>query len=192
MAGGRPSMVVRQPARARPPVTVSEARPIPMTAMADTPALSIVIPAYNEERRLPRSLAEVARWVAARDLAVEVIVVENGSTDGTVRVVRAFQTDHPFVHLITGVPRGKGLAGRAGMLAARGARRLMCDADLAMPIDELDKFLDPSLSDADVVIGSREVLGARRVGEPRYRHLMGRVFNWVVQLLAVPGFQDTQ
>jgi dolichyl-phosphate beta-glucosyltransferase len=163
-----------------------------MTAVSARPALSIVIPAYNEERRLPRTLDEVTRWIAGGDRAVEVVVVENGSTDGTVDVVRRFQADHPHVRLIADVPRGKGLAVRAGMLAACGERRLMCDADLAMPIDEVDKFLAPDLADADVVIGSREARGSRRVDEPAYRHLMGRVFNWMVRLLAVRGFRDTQ
>jgi dolichyl-phosphate beta-glucosyltransferase len=164
----------------------------PDRAAAPDPALSIVIPAFNEERRLPRTLAEIARWVGAHDLPVELIVVENGSTDRTVDVVRAFQRAHPWVRLIADVPRGKGLAVREGMLAARGACRFLCDADLSMPIDDLDKFLDPRLADADVLIGSREAPGARRVGEPPHRHLMGRVFNWVVKVLALPGFEDTQ
>jgi dolichyl-phosphate beta-glucosyltransferase len=156
------------------------------------PDLSIVIPAFNEERRLPRTLAEIARWVQAHGMAVEVLVVENGSHDATVDVVRRFQVDHPWLGLIAGVPRGKGRAVREGMLAARGRDRFLCDADLSMPIDELGKFLDPRLADADVVLGSREAPGARRIGEPRHRHLMGRVFNGAVKVLAVPGYEDTQ
>jgi dolichyl-phosphate beta-glucosyltransferase len=78
------------------------------------------------------------------------------------------------------------------MLAARGEYLFICDADLSMPIEEVAKFLPPQLEDYDVAIASREVEGARRYGEPAYRHLMGRVFNFLVRLLAVPGFQDTQ
>ena len=138
------------------------------------PALTIVIPAYNEEGRLPGTLAEIARWVDARDSMVEVVVVENGSTDGTVGVVRAFQDGRPWLRLIRDVPRGKGLAVREGILAARGKRRFLCDADLSMPIDELDRFLTPELADVDVVIGSREAPGARRVGEPRHARIIPR------------------
>jgi dolichyl-phosphate beta-glucosyltransferase len=154
--------------------------------------LSIVIPAYNEERRLPGTLTDIVRWVEGHDGDVELIVVENGSTDGTVDVVRSFQLGRPWLRLITNVERGKGLAVREGILSARGARRFLCDADLSMPIRELDRFLAPELADVDVVIGSREAPGARRVGEPRHRHVMGRVYNLVVKVLALPGFEDTQ
>jgi len=156
------------------------------------PRLSIVVPAYNEEQRLPRTLRELARWVAANQPRTEVIVVENGSTDGTARVVRDFCREHPFVQLIADVPRGKGVAVRRGMLHATGDLRFLCDADLSMPIDELGKFLAAARDGADLAIGSREAPGAARLGEPRLRHVMGRVFNRLVQALAVRGFQDTQ
>jgi dolichyl-phosphate beta-glucosyltransferase len=166
------------------------------TETADRPtteiALSIVIPAYNEERRLPRTLQEIARWVEQHGEPVEVIVAENASTDRTVDVVRAFQPGHAYVRLIAGLPRGKGIAVRQGMQAARGRRRFLCDADLSMPIDQLDKFLAQPADRGDVLIGSREAAGARRFNEPAYRHLMGRVYNAVVKALALPGFEDTQ
>jgi dolichyl-phosphate beta-glucosyltransferase len=155
------------------------------------PPLTIVIPAYNEERRLPQALAEVARWAAANEPRTEVIVVENGSTDGTVAVVAAAQRDWPQLRLVAGVPRGKGIAVRRGMLEARGGLRFLCDADLSMPIDQLGLFLAAAV-DADVVIGTREGPGARRLGEPPLRHLMGRVFNLLVRLLLIRGFNDTQ
>lgn len=170
--------------------------------LSDPPMLSIVIPAYNEERRLPRTLADITAWVAQRGEPIEVIVAENASTDHTADVVRTFQRDHPFVHLIEGLPKGKGIAVRAGMLAARGRWRFLCDADLSMPVAELGKFLGPPapvamanlnrLDARNVAIGSREAPGARRFNEPAYRHLMGRVYNAVVQLLALPGLHDTQ
>ena len=88
--------------------------------------------------------------------------------------------------------QGKGAAVKAGMLAARGEYLFICDADLSMPIEEVSKFVPPALDACDVAIASREAPGARRVGEPEYRHLMGRVFNLIVRLLAIPDIQDTQ
>jgi dolichyl-phosphate beta-glucosyltransferase len=156
------------------------------------PVLSIVIPAYNEERRLPRALESVARWIAGQRIAVEVIVVENGSVDGTVRIVERFQADHPYVRLIKGLPAGKGGAVRAGMLAARGQLRFLCDADLSMPIEELDKFLPAAIGTVDVAVASRELPGAKRIGEPPLRHAMGRIYNLIVKAVAVPGIEDSQ
>jgi len=92
---------------------------------------------------------------------------------------------YPFISLIREERRGKGLAVKRGMLAGRGEYLFICDADLSMPIEEVSKFLPPQLEDYDVAIASREVEGARRYGEPAYRHLMGRVFNLLVRLLAV-------
>lgn len=163
-----------------------------MTIERDRPYLSIIIPAYNEERRLPGTLQAIMEYLARQDYPAEVIVVENGSTDRTADVVREFAREHPNVRLLTSSPRGKGLAVKTGMLAARGAYCFLCDADLSMPIEELAKFLPPVLDGYEVAIGSREAPGARRYGEPAYRHLMGRAFNWLVKLLAVPGLEDTQ
>ncbi|HXF68224.1 MAG TPA: dolichyl-phosphate beta-glucosyltransferase [Thermoflexus sp.] len=158
----------------------------------DDPFLSIIIPAHNEERRLPRTLAQIDRFLQEWRQPAEVIVVENGSTDRTADIVEAFARDHPYVRLIRTPRRGKGLAVRLGMLAAHGRYRYICDADLSTPIEEVVKFLPPQLEGFDVAIGSREVAGARRIGEPLYRHVIGRLFNAIVRALAVPGFQDTQ
>lgn len=163
------------------------------------PFLSIIIPAYNEERRLPPSLLKVAAFLRAQSYLSEVIVVENGSTDETTAAVERFVTDHvaaddPFtVRLLHSAP-GKGIAVKTGMLAGHGEYLFVCDADLAMPIEEVEKFLPPALPSGayDVAIASREFPGAVRYHEPFYRHLMGRVFNMLVQLLAVRGIQDTQ
>jgi dolichyl-phosphate beta-glucosyltransferase len=159
---------------------------------ADRPFLSIIIPALNEALRLPESLRKIDAFLKQQSYSAEVIVVENGSTDDTVGVVRAFMQTHPYVRLFEGEPRGKGRAVRRGMLAARGAYRFLCDADLSMPIEEVNKFLPPALEGYDVVIGSREAKGARRYNEPWHRHVMGRVNNWIIKLLAVRGFEDTQ
>jgi glycosyltransferase involved in cell wall biosynthesis len=151
-----------------------------------------VIPAYNEARRLPGSLEQILAYLDRQPFSAEVIVVDDGSDDDTVAVVERFQTKHPDVRLIRNPHRGKGGAVQTGMLAAQGSYRFLCDADLSMPIRELAKFLPPALNGYDIAIGSREATGARRVAEPGYRHLMGRVFNWVVKVFAVHGFEDTQ
>ncbi|MCS6871203.1 MAG: glycosyltransferase family 2 protein, partial [Anaerolineae bacterium] len=137
---------------------------------SDRPFLSIIIPALNEALRLPETLRKIDAFLQQQPYSAEVIVVENGSTDDTVGVVRAFMQDHPYVRLFAGEPRGKGRAVRRGMLAARGVYRFLCDADLSMPIEELSKFLPPALEGYDVIIGSREAKGARRYNEPWYRH----------------------
>ncbi len=158
----------------------------------NSPLLTIIIPAYNEENRLPSTLPQVLDFVEAQDYAVEVLVVDNASTDRTSDVVREFAADHPIVTLLHQPIQGKGAAVRKGMLEGHGDYLFICDADLAMPIEEVSKFLPPALSGYDVAIASREAPGAVRYNEPKYRHLMGRVFNLLVRLLAVPGVQDTQ
>lgn len=154
--------------------------------------LSIVIPAYNEEKRLPSSLQQVTDYLAQQSYQAEVIVVDDGSADGTTLVVDEFAAQHPNVRLIKNPHRGKGYAVKTGMLAGQGEHVFFCDADFSMPVAEIAKFVPPALNGYDVAIGSREIAGARRYEEPPYRHLMGRVFNTVVRLLAVPGIEDTQ
>ncbi len=170
-----------------------------MSKQDSGPFLSIVIPAYNEEKRLPPTLVKIADFLRSQPYRSEVIVVENGSTDGTAEVVLQFAADQvtaddPFELILMRSAKGKGNAVKAGMLAARGEYRVVSDTDLAVPISEVSKFVPPGLpaQRCDVAIASREVAGAVRHGEPFYRHLMGRVFNLMVRLLAVPGIQDTQ
>ncbi len=168
------------------PILASENKPTP------SPYLSIVVPAYNEEARLPTSLQEIAGFVASKPFPVEVIVVDNNSTDRTGAIIEEFAAKYDFVRGIFEGIQGKGAAVRTGMLAARGEFRFICDADLSMPIEEVDKFLPPQIEAFDIVIASREIAGAVRYNEPWYRHLMGRVFNTIVRVFAVPGLQDTQ
>ena len=158
----------------------------------ENPLLTIIIPAYNEEKRLPRTLPRVVAFAEAQDYEVEILVVDNASTDRTAEVARAFAVNHPRVAVLKQPIPGKGAAVRKGMLAGRGEYLFICDADLAMPIEEVSKFLPPVRSDYDIAIASREAPGARRYNEPWYRHLMGRVFNLMVRMLAVPGIHDTQ
>jgi len=158
----------------------------------NAPYLSIVVPAYNEERRLPGTLKAILEYLARQSYPAEVIVVDDGSEDRTAAVVEALMPDHPELRLIRNDHRGKGYTVRTGMLAAQGQYVLFSDADLATPIVEVEKLLGYLEQGYDVAIGSREGLGAVRYHEPWYRHFMGRVFNLLVRLLAVSGFQDTQ
>ncbi len=157
-----------------------------------TPLLSLIIPAYNEAERLPQTLPGVAAFLEAQPYASEVIIVNNNSQDATREIADAFAAQYPTMRVLDEMQQGKGAAVRTGMLAARGEYLFMADADFSMPVTEIAKFLPPVLSDYDVAIGSREAKGAVRYNEPEYRHLMGRVFNLYVKLLAIPGFEDTQ
>jgi glycosyltransferase involved in cell wall biosynthesis len=156
------------------------------------PFLSIVIPAHNEEKRLPRTLEQVFAFLAGQGYEAEVVVAENGSTDQTLQVAQAYAAQHPELHVLQIDGRGKGLAVREGMLAANGEYRFICDADLSMPIEEVSKFLPPALDGFDIAIGSREARGSVRYNEPPYRHWGGRAINLAIRLLILPGLQDTQ
>lgn len=157
-----------------------------------TPTLSLVIPALNEQARLPYTLSEIERYVCAEHLDCEVIVVDNGSRDATSVVVQQAAARFPRLRLLRTDRRGKGLAVRTGVLAAHGDVVLFADADLSWSVSDLSRFCTMVTADHPIVIGSREGFGARRTGEPGYRHIMGRVFNRVVQALAVPGIEDSQ
>jgi len=154
--------------------------------------LSIIIPAYNEESRLPRTLRQVFAYLEKQSYTCEVIVVENGSTDRTLQIAHEFASTHPTLHPLREERPGKGNAVRRGMLEARGEYRFICDADLSMPIEEISKFLPPRLKDFDLAIGSREAPGAVRYNEPSYRHWGGRLINYAIQLFILPGLNDTQ
>ena len=153
--------------------------------------LSVIIPAHNEENRLPRALEQVLRFLKEQPFTSEVIVVENGSTDKTLQVAQKFAGEHKSVR-VTQSERGKGAAVKRGMLEAQGKYRFMCDADLSMPVEEITKFIPPALEDPDIAIASREARGAVRYNEPSYRHLGGRGINFLIQLFILPGLNDTQ
>lgn len=158
------------------------------------PFLSIIIPAHNEESRLPPSLAQIDGFLQKQPYAAEVIIVENGSRDRTFEVALDCAREHPYVRVIQSPDnlRGKGLAVKKGMLAAKGDWRFICDADLSMRIDELGKFLPPATDGYDIAIASREAPGALRVDEPEYRHIMGRVATFIIKVAAISDYEDTQ
>jgi dolichyl-phosphate beta-glucosyltransferase len=155
---------------------------------------SVVIPAFNEARRLPPYLDDVVAFFEGRGEPYEVIVVDDGSTDGTPDLVEARARQAPALRLLR-LPRnaGKGAAVGAGMLAARGDFRLFADADGATPIAEL-KRLEPALAaGADVAIGSRVLADpAVSVSAEPHRVAAGRVFNWLVARLGLRGIADSQ
>lgn len=152
--------------------------------------LSIVIPAYNEAKRLPRTLEAAWAYVQAHGLEAEILVVDDGSKDETATVAAGF----PGVTVLSyGGNRGKGHAVRFGVLRAAGERVLFMDADLATPIEELTKLEVALGSGADYAIGSRPLRESElTVRQPLLRELCGRAFNKIVQLAATPGIEDTQ
>lgn len=156
--------------------------------------LSIIIPAFNEESRLPPYLSSIITYLERRGGSAEIIVVDDGSQDGTGAAILPLTATYPFLRLIPlGKNMGKGFAVRTGMLAARGALRLFCDADGATPIGELYR-LERAISDgADIAIGSRAIRqNDCRVEGTLHRKYLGISYNLLVRLLAVQGFQDTQ
>lgn len=155
-------------------------------------SVSVVIPAFNEERRLGATLVTVTEHLREQPWDWEVRVVDDGSVDGTVVVAEAAAAEEWRVVVQREPHRGKGGAVKAGLLASKGEYRFICDADLSMPIAEIARFLPPQAGAFDVAIGSREGLRARRVGEPAYRHVAGRLFNLGVQTLVLPGIEDSQ
>lgn len=154
--------------------------------------LSVVVPAFNEAARLPRTLARLREYLDLRGESYEIVVVDDGSTDGTAEVARG--AGGPRLRLLANeVNRGKGYSVRRGMLAATGARRLMCDADLSTPIEELERLEACLQAGATVAIGSRAVAGAQlEVRQGLWRENAGRAFNLLARLVALPDLHDTQ
>lgn len=154
--------------------------------------LSVVIPAYNEEENFKKGvLKEVDEYLRRQKYDWEVIVVDDGSTDRTVKLLENFVKSKKNWQLIKNPHQGKSQTVITGLKKASGQYRLFTDFDQATPIKEVEKLLEKT-KDYDVVFGSREIKGAKREQEPWYRHLMGKVFNLLVQLLTVRGIHDTQ
>lgn len=157
------------------------------------PYLSVIIPSYNEQKNFARNvLDEVIEYLKKQSYSWEVILSDDGSTDGTVEALERFAKNNPGVRVLKNIHAGKGPTVQSGMLAATGEWRLFTDFDQSTPLSEVEKLWQYSKQKYHVVIGSREISGAKRDKEPWYRHLMGRGFNLLVQSLAVPGILDTQ
>jgi dolichyl-phosphate beta-glucosyltransferase len=161
------------------------------------PDLSIIIPAFNEEKRLPRALARIDQYFASGQSTageIEILVVDDGSTDATTRIAKEWADKLPHLRLISnGVNHGKGYSVRHGMLEARGRVTLFTDADLSAPIEESEKLLAAIRRGNDVAIGSRaldrSLIGVRQA---RLRELAGMIFNGFVRLFTGLPFHDTQ
>jgi dolichyl-phosphate beta-glucosyltransferase len=154
-----------------------------------TVELSVVVPAYNEARRLGPSLQRAIAYLEGRGIRWELLVVDDGSRDGTAEVAARFPAVRVLRHERN---RGKGAAVRTGVLATAGDRVLISDADFSTPIEELEK-LEPRLAEAALVVGSRGVAGSLvREHQPAYRELMGKTFNLLIRILGVRGLRDTQ
>jgi dolichyl-phosphate beta-glucosyltransferase len=153
--------------------------------------LSVVIPAFNESSRLGPTLRRVVDYLRRNGEDYEVLVIDDGSTDDTAEVARAFVPEGVAV-LRQEVNRGKGAVLKVGVLASRGREVLLLDADLSTPIEDIER-LRPFLADSEVVLGSRAVEGSEiQRHQPFYRETMGRIFNRIIQLLGVRGLRDTQ
>ncbi len=164
--------------------------------MAKTVHLSVILPAYNEEPRLPDTLGHIDAYLSAQSFDSEVIVVDDGSTDGTARMVRARGATMRSLRLLQhpdGANHGKGAAVRRGMLAALGTYRIFMDADNSTTLDQIAGLWPWFDQGFDVVIGSRKIRGARiMVRQAWYKELAGRCGNLVIRSLAAPGIEDTQ
>lgn len=156
------------------------------------PSLSLIIPAYNEAARIGATVREAATWLRAQPFDSELIVVDDGSDDNTARIATRAMEDFPDGQVLHITHGGKAAAVRAGMLTAKYDQIAFSDADLATPLPLLNNLRAALAAGNDIAIGSREGAGASRIGEPMYRHVMGRVFNMLVRLLLVPGIHDTQ
>lgn len=157
------------------------------------PHLSVVIPAYNEENRLPQSLAVIMDFLKKQSYGSEIIVSDDGSRDRTVALAKELLKEFPHQILVTSQNRGKGHAVRQGMLAATGAYVLFTDADLSTPIEEVSKFLPHLEEDKDIVIGSRALPDSQvEIHQNFLRETMGKVFNLIAQMWAFKGIHDSQ
>jgi len=155
------------------------------------PSLSVIIPAYNEEARLPDALDEVTAYLDAHYPNAELIIASDGSTDDTESITRDFAEKSPRVRLLSLPHRGKGHAVKRGMLEATGAVRLFMDVDLAVPVEMIAPFVEAT-QNADVVIGSRSIGGAERSGEPLSRRIGGRIVGRATRLILGLSVSDTQ
>lgn len=174
---------------------MSDASPTPDRPSVQRPALSVVIPAYNEEKRLRPSLEKVLGFLEARRVErgdeFELLVVDDGSSDATATEALAF-ADRGVRVLALDRNQGKGAALRRGVLESLGEAVLISDADLSTPIEDVAK-LEPHLDRAPVVLGSRAVADSDvALHQPLYREIMGKTFNLMIRLLGVGGIHDTQ
>ncbi|MHB1457004.1 MAG: dolichyl-phosphate beta-glucosyltransferase [Armatimonadota bacterium] len=165
-----------------------------MTEEKTSPRLIIVIPAYNEAARILDSLTAIGLYIEKQDYTCKALVVDDGSTDSTLSKCRYFAQKHPWMQILSyNHNKGKGHAVRTGIIHSTADYYLICDADLATPIDELDGFWHFIDEGADIVIASRPIQGSHLMKrQPLYREMAGRALNHVIRILAVRDITDTQ
>ena len=176
-----------------------------MNVPVSVPELSIIIPAYNEEGRLARTLSRIREYFAGRRVPpgiapnmtlaqLEILIVDDGSKDGTARIAEQWAREMPSVRLVSNAEnRGKGYSVRHGMLEARGRLALFTDADLSSPIEEIEKLLAALAAGNDIAIGSRALdRSLISIHQSRHRELAGMVFNGLVRIITGLPFHDTQ
>ncbi len=156
--------------------------------------LSLIIPAYNEEKRLLPTLERVCAYLSTKDFPYEIVVVDDGSTDNTLQITKSIANNNNHINVLSNERNsGKGYSVRRGMLSARGEYVFFTDADLSTPIEEIEKCLPYLVNGYDVVIGSRSMPGADIiVHQPWYREKMGKIFNFMVNVVLLRGIVDTQ
>lgn len=155
--------------------------------------LSIIIPTYNEEKRLPGTLDFILAFLRKQPYEAEIIISDDGSRDRTLQLAREKLKKHIHQILITPKNRGKGSAVKRGMLAASGKYLLFTDSDLSTPIEEVRRFLRHLESGADIVIGSRALEDSRvEIHQGFLREMMGKIYNRIARLLSFHGIQDSQ
>ncbi|PIP04380.1 glycosyl transferase [candidate division WWE3 bacterium CG23_combo_of_CG06-09_8_20_14_all_40_14] len=160
---------------------------------ASNPYLSIIMPAYNEEKNIVKSLSSIYAYLKDYDYSYEILVVDDGSFDNTAKIVQEFCKNHKGFKLVRNPHKGKGPTIWTGVMTAKGEYIYLADADMAAQISEIKRLFVWLVDESyDIAIASREGLGSSRINEPYYRHLMGRVFNLWVRLIAVSGIEDTQ
>lgn len=163
-----------------------------MYSLKTTPYLSIIIPAHNEEYRLPATISNISTFLKTQPFDSEILLVDNASSDNTYNLAMGMQKQIDNLIVLQEPIKGKGQAVKRGMLATKGAYRMVCDADLTNPETMIPQLMQPLMTGCDIAIGSREAMGAKRYNEPLYRHLAGRIFNFLVRCLILPNLHDTQ
>ena len=154
--------------------------------------VSIIIPVYNEQTRIGKTLTTLVNYLSRQDYHWEIVIVNDGSQDNTINMVKP-HLKNSRIKLINLPHNGKGSAIKQGMLSALGTIRIMCDADMSMPMEHIAEFVSEINDNKnDVVIGSRQIFGSKRFNESDFRHLIGRIYNFWVKLFLISDFLDTQ
>jgi dolichyl-phosphate beta-glucosyltransferase len=154
--------------------------------------ISIIIPVYNEQNRISKTLTTLTDYLSSQDYSWEIVIVDDGSQDNTINELNAHLEDSR-IKLIGLQHNGKGSAIKQGMLSASGKIRMMCDADMAMPVKYIADFISEIHNNqTDVVIGSRQISGSKRFNESNFRHLIGRIYNFWIKLFLISDYLDTQ